>query len=191
MGKRSTGQFIRNVHDLYNTRDPRAVVPLLPFLRPGMRYIEPCFGKGALFEQLAAHGFRCVLASDIEEPEPVKGVAFRIADATAEDYGQTFPEAAFEGFITNPPWTRAILHAIIENLAQQAPTWLLFDADWAFRKTTSKALLDMCSHIIAVGRIRWMLGEPGDKGQDPKDNCAWYRFDARHTGGPRFYGRGE
>ena len=42
-------------------------------------------------------------------------------------------------FVTNPPWSRPFLHEIIVNLSNQAPAWLLLDADWVhtqlFRKS--------------------------------------------------------
>ena len=38
--------------------------------------------------------------------------------------------ASADVFITNPPWRRDVLHPIIVNLSDQAPTWLLLDAGW-------------------------------------------------------------
>ena len=44
MGRRSN--FLRIDKDAYDT-PPKAVLPLLPHLHPGIRFIEPCGGKGA------------------------------------------------------------------------------------------------------------------------------------------------
>ena len=38
-----------------------------------------------------------------------------------------------------------------------APTWLLFDADWAHTKQAAPYLRH-CSHIVSVGRVHWMAG---------------------------------
>ena len=45
--------------------------------------------------------------------------------------------------------------------------------------------LDQCSHIVSVGRVKWIADTP----HTGKDNCAWYRFDCDHSGGPRFVGQ--
>jgi hypothetical protein len=36
--------------------------------------------------------------------------------------------------ITNPPWSRDILHPLILRFVSLRPTWLLFDADWLYTK---------------------------------------------------------
>jgi hypothetical protein len=33
-------------------------------------------------------------------------------------------------FVTDPSWSRPVLHEIIVELSNQAPAWLLLDADW-------------------------------------------------------------
>src|SRR3984893_1647357 len=60
-----------------------------------------------------------------------------------------------EFFITNPPWTRQLLHPIIVNLKRQKPTWLLFDADWA-HTIQAAPYLSFCRKIVSVGRVKWI-----------------------------------
>jgi hypothetical protein len=79
--------------------------------------------------------------------------------------------AGAECIITNPPWSRNILHGMIDRFASLAPTWLLFDADWAFTKQ-SEPYMDRCQMIVAVGRVKWIEGSKNTG----KDNCAWYNF---------------
>ena len=73
---------------------------------------------------------------------------------------------------------------MIEHLAKQKPTWLLFDADWMHTKQSRPYLLAL-HKIISVGRIKWFGDTTG------KDNCAWYLFDAQTPSimGTTFYGR--
>jgi hypothetical protein len=72
---------------------------------------------------------------------------------------------------------------MILHFQKIAPTWLLFDADWAHTKQ-SAPYLPQCSHIVSIGRLKWIEGSKFTG----KDNCAWYRFHAQHYEGPRFYG---
>lgn len=166
MGKRSS--FARRPMDDYPTIDPNAVPPLVPFLSGIRRFAEPCAGKGHLIRLLEEAGLECVYRSDLAD-----GVdALEITD-----FGN------IDAIISNTPWTREILHRMIAHFQSIAPTWLLFDAAWPNTKQ-SAPYIDQCSHIVAVGRLRWIEGTP-HKG---KDDCCWYRFDANHTGGPRFVG---
>lgn len=151
MGKRS--DFPKISKDAYMTFDPRATRPLLPILRPSLTYYEPCVGNGDLIRLLS--DFKCVGSSDIE------------LDARTTQYNTDA-----ECFITNPPWTRKILHPIIENLRVQRPTWLLFDAAWMFT-AQSAPYMPFCRAVIAVGRLRWIP----ETTMDGKDDCAWYLFD--------------
>ncbi len=166
MGKRS--DFARRPMDDYQTIDDRAGKALLPFVK-GMTYAEPCCGEMHLVLVLEALGLRCSYAGDIKTGEDALVI---------NDFGDA------DAIITNPPWTRSILHPMIRHFQKIAPTWLLFDADWAHNRHAAP-YLDQCSHIVAVGRLIWM---PGTK-QSGKDNVCWYRFDSQHQGGPRFYAR--
>lgn len=151
MGKRS--DFPKIPKDAYNTFDPRATKPLLEYFLPFCTYYEPCVGQGDLMKLL--YPYQCVGYSDIE------------TDARTTQY-----ETQAQYFITNPPWTRKILHPIIENLRVQRPTWLLFDAAWMFT-AQSAPYMQYCRVVIAVGRLRWIPGTT----MDGKDDCAWYLFD--------------
>ena len=81
-----------------------------------------------------------------------------------------------EFFITNPPWSRPMLHALIEHLAGIKPTWLLLDADWAHTRQ-AVPYLKYCQRIIAVGRVKWIPGSL----HTGKDNACWYLF-SRYPG---------
>lgn len=164
MGKRSN--FERRKADAYQTPWAGAK-PLIPYLTGIRTFAEPCAGEGRLIRHLQREGLRCSYQGDIKTGQ----------DALDEPFDQY---ARFDAIITNPPWTRQILHPMIERFMSIAPTWLLFDADWAFTRQAA-AYLDHCSTIVPVGRLIW-IDDTSDTG---KDNCAWYRFHGQHTGGPR------
>ena len=160
MGKRSS--FGRNPRDYYPT-PYAAVVPLLQFLQPATGFIEPCAGDGRLVRHLEKHGHVCKYACDIE-PQ-----AEGIAQHDILLFGQNqFPNA--ECIITNPPWERKVLHAMIDVLRNDLPTWLLFDADWMHTGQAAE-YLKYCRKVVSVGRVSWM-----DNGTSGMDNCCWYLF---------------
>lgn len=184
MSKR-THTFKRRKQDRYFT-PPEAVVPLLSHLGDVTSYSEPCHGEGHLSDALfGLSGLKCDWASDFDEETGE-------FDATKCNYLPILNGASH--FITNSPWTRELLHPIIENLSNQLPTWLLFDADWKYTVQKSLAkrigcktvpqLLERCVKIVAVGRVSWM-----QNGTSSLDNCAWYLFDKNFTGQTEFYGR--
>jgi hypothetical protein len=163
MGKRST--FKRVARDLYNT-PVEAVRPLLGWLQPGTPFIEPCDGGGALTRALEAAGHRFSGGFDL----PI--------DAREHDYGVQPGEV----FITNPPyWGRPKnLHPLIENLSDQAPTWLLMSSDWLFNQSSSQLVAKRLRRIVAIGRVKWIPDSP----YSGKDNCAWllfYKYGRRAT----------
>ncbi|WP_424967313.1 class I SAM-dependent methyltransferase [Dinoroseobacter sp. S375] len=175
MGKRS--DFPRRKHDTYDT--PReAVEPLRGHLPRRAPYWEPCAGSGALIRALSFGN--CVACSDIE-PRGLDGWMQRADALSVGQKSVAMAEADY--IITNPPWTRQILHPMIDHFAHLRPTWLLFDADWMHTKQAAP-YLKMCRKIVSVGRVSWM-----QNGQTGKDNCAWYLFDAYDTGPARFFGR--
>lgn len=164
MGKRSN--FKRRPQDRYDT--PYECVPsLMPHLKPQARFCEPCAGKGALIDHLYQHDIICVGAWDIKPRH--RNVAK--LDALTHNAGNA---KHYDCFITNPPWTREILHPLIVHLSDQAPTWLLFDADWAHTKQAIP-YLPRCQKIVPIGRVKWI---PNSK-HTGKDNAAWYLFDYR------------
>lgn len=161
MGKRST--FERNPRDLYNTPE-KAVEPLLRRLRPRTRFIEPCYGDGALARALKDAGHQLMQCHDLP------------TDARVHSYSADRGEV----FITNPPyWGRPKdLHPLIENLSDQAPTWLLMSADWLFNES-SGPLTRRLRRIVAVGRVKWI---PGSR-YTGKENAAWLLFDRPRRAG--------
>ena len=166
MGKRSDFPWMKQ--DSYDT-PAEAVIPLLPHLpSTKFEYIEPCAGAGYLISHLESHGVGvCRDAFDIA-PRESDDTNYLISEGDATKALPYPPDF----FITNPPWTREILHAIILNLCRQAPTWLLIDADWAHTKQAIP-MMRHCRRIVSIGRVKW-FPETGATG---KDNCAWYLFD--------------
>lgn len=155
MGKRSS--FERRAQDFYPT-PLDAVAPLASHLEP-CQFIEPCCGNMDLVSHLEGYGFECVWSSDIAD-----GVDALLLD------GREIPSAPI---ITNPPWSRLILHRMIEHFSRMRQTWLLFDADWPHTKQSAD-LMRFCHAIVPVGRVKWIP----DSKHTGKDNCAWYRFEA-------------
>ena len=176
MGKRST--FERRPRDFYPT-PPEAVKPLMEHLPYATMFIEPCCGDGALIRALCAggkgEGGHSLHASfDID---PKFG---DVRDATSARYDVDGADC----FITNPPWSRDVLHPIIENLSRQLPTWLLFDADWMHTRQ-SAPYMPWLRQIVSVGRVKWIPDSP----YTGKDNCCWYLFEQRMGGEAIFHGR--
>ena len=170
MGKRSPGTFARRPHDSYQT-PYEAVLPLLPHLAGVTTYAEPCCGEGLLISHLVRHRLTCTYAGDIQ---------------TGDDALFWFPRAHEiipDIICTNPPWTRQLLHPLINHFMRQCPTWLLFDADWA-HTLQAAPYLPHCAKIVAVGRVKWIA----QSAFESKDNAAWYLFDRRHTAGASFFG---
>lgn len=188
MAKRTTSKFKRKARDLYPTTDPNAVIPLLPHLPEYGTYCEPMAGNGALIALLREYKhskispiactFFCQKAYDIKP----RAAGIHPKDAlklTRHDL------RGAKMIITNPPWSRAILHAVIEHfMSLGVPVWLLFDADWKYTQQ-SAPYIKHCKKIVAVGRVKWFAKTK----MTGKDNCAWYLFDKNHKSGPRFYGR--
>jgi hypothetical protein len=173
MGKRS--DFERVEKDYYPT--PKAAcVPLVPHLPKTFTFVEPCAGDLRLARHL--HDLTagaCVGACDVEPRD----------NWVAEKDALTLDNPLGDFYITNPPWSRPILHPLIEHLSAQKPTWLLFDADWMHTKQ-SKPFMEYCVKIISIGRVKWIE----DSKQTGKDNACWYLFDQGFTGyATEFYGR--
>lgn len=172
MGKRSG--FQRRPQDRYQTIDPRAVKRLVPFLNPEdvRTFGEPCAGAGELIRQLESYGYVCVLRGDLDSGSDALKLTRR--DVSRCDV-----------LVTNPPWTRALLHGLLAHFIKlKVPTWLLFDSDWAYN-LHARPYLPHCQRIVAVGRLLWMPGTT----MSGKDNCSWYLFQGDHLGGPHFHGR--
>ena len=168
MGKRSS--FARRPMDAYQT-PWEAVMPLNPFLADVKTFAEPCAGEGQLVRHLEQLGLTCTYSGDLARGQDA--LFLNEADVAGAD-----------AIITNPPWTRELLHPLITRFEQLRPTWLLLDADWA-HLVVAGAYMRRCSAIVSVGRVKWMPDSPSTG----KDNAAWYRFDGKHKTGPKFYGR--
>ncbi|WP_230280243.1 hypothetical protein [Croceicoccus sp. Ery15] len=171
MGKRS--DFERIPPDFYPTPES-AVQPLLPHLGFETRFCEPCAGDGRLIDHLTKWGHHCAAAWDIEPQR----ADISCVDATDRLIGN------IDCFITNPPWSRPILHELIVKLSTQHPTWLLFDADWMHTKQ-SASFTPWLRKIVSVGRVKWIEESP----HTGKDNCCWYLFDANAVAPAQFIGR--
>jgi hypothetical protein len=143
-------------------------------LPAGTRFCEPCAGNGALIRHLEAAGHHCAAAWDIE-PQ-AEGIDTQ--DATQRLCGNV------DMFITNPPWERKTLHALIPHLSMQSPTWLLFDADWMHTRQ-AVPFMPWLRKVVSVGRVKWIP----DSQFTGKDNCCWYLFDQRAAAPAQFVGR--
>ena len=158
MGKRSN--FERKKLNAYFTIDPKAAQKLAPFVSG--TFAEPCAGDGGLVRLLQPHGLTCTYACD------VRPLAEWIEQRDVLFFGADLPPC--EKIISNPPWERPVLHAMIEKFRNHADTWLLFDADWAFTGQ-ARPYMKFCKRIVAVGRLYWE-----ENGVSGKENCAWYNF---------------
>ena len=167
MGKRSNFEPIPR--DFYPT--PFAAVrPLTPHLGRVRTFAEPCCGDGALVRHLESFGLRCVYAGDIATGQNA---------LACDSYGGV-------PVITNLPYQRKLMHALIMHFMRAAPfVWLLIDFDWSATRQAAP-FLRHCTDVVPVGRLRWIEGSE----HTGKDNFAWYRFDARHKAGPIFHAHG-
>jgi hypothetical protein len=168
MGKRTQGSFERQPRDHYVTPYP-AVPPLIPHLRGIKKFAEPCCGDGSLIRHLESFGMRCVYQGDIAGGRDA---------LTAKSFGDSTI------IITNPPYSRHTMHALIAHFARISPAWLLMELDWS---ATRQAIpfMPMCSDIVAIGRVRWIAGTK----MSSYENFAWYRFDEAHRGSTYFHAR--
>lgn len=148
-------------------------------LPASVRFVEPCAGKGDLIKAMEKFGHQCAYACDIKPQR--KWIEKRDAFTLDREWRRKVHASMF---CTNPPWTRAVLHEMILHLSDLLPTWLLLDADWMHTQQASR-LVDRCSHIVSVGRVRWIQ----NTAMQGLENSAWFYFPRRrHTGGPRFTG---
>jgi hypothetical protein len=168
MGKRSS--FERTPQDFYPT-PYAAVPPLIPHLRVVRTFAEPCCGDGALVRHLESYGLRCAYAGDVSTGQDALGL---------ERYGDA------DVIITNPPYFRPLMHALIGHFTRILPTWLLLETDWASTKQAAP-FMPSCTDLVSIGRLRWIEGTK----MTGKQNFAWYRFDHSHLAGPVFHAHGS
>lgn len=175
MGKRS--DFKKIEKDAYQTIDKRAVEVLSLFLPPQTVYAEPCAGEGLLIKDLSSYGHICAYQSDIETGKDAMTLSLEDLDSVRT-------------IITNPPWTRKVLHPMIEhfvNIHPEMVVYMLFDADWMHTKQATELLSNYCTDIMSIGRLKWIP----DTNMQGKDNCCWYRFKQNAVEPIRFWERPE
>jgi hypothetical protein len=171
MGKRSN--FPRLAGDRYMTTDHDPVMKLQRHLPRPFAYAEPCAGRGDLIgHHMQFYGHRCVYAGDVRPGR--RWIERR--DAMSLDRRWRRSSGA-EIFVTNPPWTREVLHPLIDHLSSLLPTWILLDASWAHTKQAGP-YLDRCQKIVSVGRVVWIEGSDSAG----KDDCCWYLFGSQEVG---------
>jgi len=152
-----------------------ALEPLLPFLTPQTRFIEPCANDGRLIRHMQRHGHICVGALDIEPRHP----SVKQGDATKARWKN--PPL----FVTNLPFSRDLMHRLIDHLAEQAPLWTIIQSDWAYTSQATEYMA-YCTDIVTIGRVMWIDGSASAG----KENYSFYRFDKRDPGpypGPIFH----
>ena len=177
MGKYS--DFKRLPRDYYKTPF-EAVKPLVPHLQEVQTFAEPCAGDGQLIRFLNCVGLECVAAYDIEPQKDLIVQKDALSLASVDMKGA-------DVIITNPPWTRRVLHAFLSHFVRELnmPTWLLFDAGWVHTKQ-SIPFQPWLRRIVSVGRVKWIEGTK----MTGKEDCCWHYF--AHQDNPnatKFYGR--
>lgn len=172
-------RYARRANDAYDTSDPGAVAPLLPFLQPGTRFIEPCAGAGDLVRQLQAAGHVCAAAFDIAP----RAEGIEAIDAMSPRWSAVDGEI----IITNPPYSRPLVHDLIDTFTGRAGlAWVLLEADFAHRRCNARFMV-RCRLVLTIGQIRWV---PGTKHKSTK-LYAWYLFAQRTAGGTLFFPAGS
>ena len=135
--------FPRAERDFYPT--PNAVADVLArHLPPFQFFAEPCAGNGALQDRLAFYGHACTESSDIAPQR--EGIARMDALAWIAD-------PMTEVIITNPPFERRLMHAMINHLSDQRPTRLLLDCGW-WPTHQAAPFFPRLREIVSVGRVR-------------------------------------
>lgn len=158
MSKRSS--FEKIPKDFYPTTDPRAVEPLVKFIR-GKTYAEPCYGNGDL-EDLLMDAATCKWRSDVRETVG----SSKVMDALSLTKEQL---SGIDLIVTNPPFTRSILMPILSHFITLKPTWLLLPADYMHNVYFGDAMRK-CQKVVSVGRLKWIK----DSKHTSVDNFCWY-----------------
>jgi hypothetical protein len=162
MGKRS--DFERSPKDQYYTWSERPYQTIKHFLPYGSTFAEPCCGKMHMVDHLEGMGYRCNWASDIDASHPIPKLdALELTSEHVKDC---------QYIVTNPPWTRSILHPLIEHFSSLKPTWLLFDMGWVATEQ-SIPYMRHCKIIVPNPRIKWIK----DSKHGSLDDTVWYLFD--------------
>lgn len=165
MSKRS--DFPKVEKDYYPTTDPRAVEPLVPFIR-GKTYAEPCYGNGDL-EDLLMDVAICKWRSDARETVG----SSKVLDA------MSLTKSDLEGIdliVTNPPFTKTVLMPMLAHFITLKPTWLLLPADYAHNVYFGDAMRK-CAKMVSVGRLKWIKNSK----YTSVDNFCWYFWPQHST----------
>lgn len=175
---RATGTTrTRHRNDFYRTIDARAVAALLPHVPADALFLEPCAGDGSLIGLLEAAGLHCYGRFDLAPACPY--VPRR--DALSWQSG---PDDPCPRIITNPPWARKLLGALIAHFVAQADeVWLLFDSSWAQTRQARALGERWCTDIVAAGRLKWFENSK----HDATDDCSWYRFSQDKAEATRYH----
>jgi hypothetical protein len=175
VAKRS--DFVRVERDYYRTFDPKAGNALRPFIENVEVALEPFAGAGDLTKQFPNITW---IQSDIE-PQ-----ACFVDEMDAFDWeAESIKDEGFDAIISNPPWSRPIMHRAIEHFAPIKPTWFLLDANWVWTKQAKTYIDKYLTDIVTIGRVRWIP----DTTMSGKDDCAWFRFSSDKDSPTRLFGR--
>lgn len=110
----------RNPRDYYPTIDPRAAAVLMRHLGGPVVYAEPCAGAGDLIDLLQPFGNECLWAADLL---PMRRTVHSTGQQIAQQDALTLGKCGIYGarlFITNLPWDRDMMHALITQLVPLA-----------------------------------------------------------------------
>jgi hypothetical protein len=163
------GTYEKQPRDFYPTPQ-EAVTPLILQFSPGMTFIEPCAGNGALVNHLEnIMGWHCEMAFDIE-PQDEK--VFKFDAMLLEDYLEC------DMIVTNPPFTWSVLCPMLHHFLTLKTTLLLLPADYMHNKRFSP-FMRQCSNIYSIGRVKWIEGSK----TTGRENYAWYLFQPYSFGG--------
>lgn len=175
MGQRGGKGYERQEKDKYRTM-MSAVVDVVEYMPPEVKFIEPCAGDGRLIRHLESfEGLNCVQAFDIAPDAP----------HIPEGDMLTMPfSSQADAIITNPPWRRDLLHALMDRIIdERMPAWLLFDHNWLATKQT-QPYSGYIRLILPIGRHLWFDKPPPgkDKHEPPKDDAMWVFMDGGNPG---------
>ena len=59
-----------------------------------------------------------------------------------------------DAIVTNPPYTRPLMRALIGHLVRILPTWLLLETDWAFTISHRRSAILRLLVLAAVRPVR-------------------------------------
>jgi hypothetical protein len=156
MSKRSR-DYERAERDFYPT-PYEAVVPLVPYLRrDGVKtFAEMCCGDGDLIRHLESFDLTCVARGDIVTGQDARKLT--LADYNGADAGITNPPFKNPGDPTRGINATRLLRELVQHFLDLGkPFYLLLSHDWSTNENVAP-FLEHCSHIIVVGRVKWIKG---------------------------------